>query len=71
MSDIKMTNIPSMNVGKTVEKLSNAYCTIIQNNYPIEMGIFTRRMIFDTLCPNIFLTLVKLNERLNSQKMIW
>ncbi|MDD7635850.1 MAG: MoxR family ATPase, partial [Clostridiales bacterium] len=36
MSDIKMTNIPSMNVGKTVEKLSNAYCTIIQNNYPIK-----------------------------------
>ena len=36
MSDIKMTNIPSMNVGKMVEKLSSAYCTIIQNNYPIK-----------------------------------
>lgn len=35
MSDIKMTNIPSMNVGKMVEKLSNAYCTMIQNNHPI------------------------------------
>lgn len=36
MSDIKMTNIPSMNVGKIVEKLSSAYCAIIQNNYPIK-----------------------------------
>lgn len=36
MSDIKMTNIPSMHVGKMVEKLSSAYCTIIQNNYPIK-----------------------------------
>lgn len=36
MSDIKMTNIPSMNVGKMVEKLSSAYCAIIQNNYPIK-----------------------------------
>ena len=36
MSDIKMTNIPSMNVGKMVEKLSSAYCTIIQNNHPIK-----------------------------------
>lgn len=31
MSDIKMTNIPSMNVGKIVEKLSSAYCAIIQH----------------------------------------
>ncbi len=36
MSDIKMANIPSMNVGKMVEKLSSAYCAIIQNNYPIK-----------------------------------
>ena len=36
MSDINMTNVPSMNVGKMVEKLSTAYCTIIQNNYPIK-----------------------------------
>jgi hypothetical protein len=36
MSDIKMTNIPSMNVGKMVEKLSSAYCAIIQNNFPIK-----------------------------------
>ena len=36
MSDIKMTNIPSMNVGKMVEKLSSAYCAIIQHNYPIK-----------------------------------
>lgn len=36
MSDTNMTNIPSMNVGKMVEKLSSAYCTIIQNNFPIK-----------------------------------
>ena len=36
-----------------------------------EMDIFTQRMTLDMLCPNIFLTSVKLNERLNSQKMIW
>ena len=36
MSDIKMTNIPSMNVGKAVEKLSDAYCSIIRNDYPIK-----------------------------------
>lgn len=35
MSDIKMTNIPSMNVGKAVEKLSNVYCAVIQNGRPI------------------------------------
>ncbi len=36
MSDVKMTNIPSMNVGKMVEKLSDAYCTIIEKDYPIK-----------------------------------
>ena len=36
MSDIKMTNIPSMNIGKTIEKLSRAYCAIIQNKYPLK-----------------------------------
>ncbi len=36
MNDIKMSNIPSMNVGEIVEKLSNAYSAIIQNNYPIK-----------------------------------
>lgn len=36
MNKIKMTNIPSMNVEKMVEKLSNVYCTLIQNNYPIK-----------------------------------
>ena len=35
-NDVRLTNIPSMNVGKMVEKLSSAYCTIIQNNYPIK-----------------------------------
>lgn len=31
-----MTNIPSMSVGKAVEKLSGAYCTVIQSHYPIK-----------------------------------
>lgn len=35
MSDIKMGNIPSMNVIKMVDKLSKAYTAIIQNKYPI------------------------------------
>lgn len=32
MSEIKLNNIPSMNVEKLIEELSNAYCTIIKNN---------------------------------------
>lgn len=36
MSDIKITNIPSMNVGKMVEVLSNAYEIVIRNNLSIK-----------------------------------
>lgn len=35
MSDIKMTNIPSMAVGKMVNQLSEAYSTVINNGLPI------------------------------------
>lgn len=36
MSEIKLSNIPSMNIGKMVEKLSVAYCTIINHNKPLK-----------------------------------
>lgn len=36
MSNIKMTNIPSMNVGKAVDKLSYAYSTVIKNRLPVK-----------------------------------
>ena len=36
MSDVKLTNIPSMNVGKMVEKLSQAYSAVIKNRLPIK-----------------------------------
>lgn len=36
MSDIKMSNIPNMNVGKVVKELSEAYCAVINNNMPIK-----------------------------------
>ena len=35
MNDIKMTNIPSMAVGKMVNQLSEAYSTVINNGLPI------------------------------------
>ena len=35
MSEIKLTNIPSMNVGKVIKELSDAYCSIINNKLPI------------------------------------
>ena len=35
MSDIKITNIPSMDVGKMVETLSNAYSQVIRNELPV------------------------------------
>ena len=35
MGDIKLTNIPSMDVGKMVDKLSFAYSSVIKNNLPI------------------------------------
>ena len=36
MSDVKLTNIPSMTVGKMVNKLSHAYSTVINNGLPIK-----------------------------------
>lgn len=36
MSDIKIANIPSMDVGKMVDVLTNAYETIIRNKLPIK-----------------------------------
>ena len=36
MSDTKLTNLPSMAVGKAVEKLSYAYSAVIKNGLPIK-----------------------------------
>ena len=36
MSDVKLTNIPSMTVGKMVNKLSLAYSTVINNGLPVK-----------------------------------
>ena len=36
MSDVKLTNIPSMAVGKLVEKLGYAYSTVINNHLPVK-----------------------------------
>ena len=35
MSDLKLTNIPSMAVGNMVDKMSDAYCRLIQNGLPL------------------------------------
>ena len=36
MNDVKLTNIPSMNIGKVVDKLSRAYSTVINNRLPVK-----------------------------------
>lgn len=36
MSEIKLTNIPSMNVEKIISVLSEAYCTVINNRLPLK-----------------------------------
>lgn len=36
MNDVKSANIPSINVGKAVEILSQAYSTVVQNNLPVK-----------------------------------
>ena len=36
MNEIKLTNVPSMNVGKMVEMLSNAFSLIIKNKLPVK-----------------------------------
>lgn len=35
MSEIRLTNIPSMNVNKLIESLSQSYCAVINKNLPI------------------------------------
>ena len=37
MSEVKLTNIPSMSVGKMVAKLSNAYCKLIEKGISVWM----------------------------------
>ena len=36
MSEIILTNVPSMSIGKTVEQLRDAYCTIINAGLPLK-----------------------------------
>lgn len=36
MNDVKLSNTPQMTVGKVVEKISNAYSTVINNGLPIK-----------------------------------
>jgi len=36
MSDVKLTNIPCLNVGWVVEKLAQAYSAVIKNRLPIK-----------------------------------
>jgi len=36
MSEIKLTNVPSMNVGKMIRELKDAYCTIIRAGMPLK-----------------------------------
>ena len=36
MSEIRLTNVPSMHVGKIVDTLTDAYCTIIRNDLPLK-----------------------------------
>ena len=36
MSEVKLDNVPSMNVGRVVEELSAVYCAVIKNNLPMK-----------------------------------
>ena len=36
MSEIKMTNIPSMNIGKVVSQLTEAYSSVIKSSLPLK-----------------------------------
>lgn len=36
MSEIKLNNIPSMNIGKVVSQLTDAYTSVIKNNLPLK-----------------------------------
>ena len=35
MSEVKLSNIPSMNVNKLITQLSDAYCAVINQRIPI------------------------------------
>ena len=35
MSEIKLSNIPSMEVGKLVDTLAKAYCAVIESGSPL------------------------------------
>ncbi len=37
MNELKLNNVPSLDVEKTVEELSNAFCTVINNHLPIKI----------------------------------
>ena len=37
MSDIKMSNIPQMNINRMVDTLSDAYCTVIEHDQPLKL----------------------------------
>ena len=36
MSEIKLTNIPSMSVGRIVEELTDAWCAVIRQGLPLK-----------------------------------
>ena len=36
MSDVKLSNVPSMSVGKMIEVLGDSYCTVINNRLPVK-----------------------------------
>lgn len=37
MNDNNMSNVPVLSIGKVVEKLSDAYCTVIQKHFPVKV----------------------------------
>ncbi len=37
MNDNNMSNVPVLSIGKVVEKLSDAYCTVIQKHLPVKV----------------------------------
>lgn len=37
MSDIKMSNIPQMNINRMVDTLSDAYCAVIEHHQPLKL----------------------------------
>ena len=36
MKDVKLTNIPSMNIGRIVDDLTNVYSTVIKQKMPVK-----------------------------------